>query len=178
MKTILALTAAGVILAGCVSEPVVDRAQAVPAAEILSILDGRPFECGDYRAATDSCAYLATYRGRGANIRATAQFALQENPPLTAEFTLRMQDTGSALCANTDTLSVNVPRADAELGAVLTKAVGSMFGGVDRLCSQYFRSGPDVYIVISTDAAGNELPDSRTRVRFFAEPKALFVDDM
>lgn len=178
MKIILTLSVTAFILAGCVSEPIVDRAQAVPASEILSILDGRPFECGDYRASTDSCAYLATYRSRGASIRATAQFAVQASPPVAAEFTLRMQDTGKALCANTNTLVVNVPGADADLNAVLTKAVGSMFGGVDRLCGEYFRSGPDTYTVISTDGAGNELPDGRSTVRFFAEPKALYVDDM
>ena len=175
MKSTLIPAALALALSGCVTTPAVDTSRAVPISDILSILAERPYECGNYRPGSDACEYVATYTPRGAGYVGRADLAFQDNPPVTGFFTLDMSVEGDALCAPASSLKVQVRGADAGTNTVFNRALQQVFSGYQTICGRYYRTGPDTFLAISTDRAGNELPDGRSTVRFFDAPKSLYV---
>lgn len=167
-----------------------DMAQEAPPAsgalslrQVAAETQGRPYECTEYQAETDSCEAIARWTISGDVVRAETVFALDEGLPATIRVVSRhrIDNRGRSFgLVGAPRVTVTSPGSPEAKRAIADLFKSVLADTLHDTCAAYSRAGTkmadgagDGYITEVTDAEGNPLEDGAARSRFFSQPRKL-----
>jgi len=175
MRRILSVSAL-VFLAACGGSATVPSGEQVSIQKLLSDTRGRPYECVNYDAGSDSCEGIARRSVRGDRIHYDVALLVPgpNRDTVTVRIGAEFQIEGSRYCGS-------LARADIRTEGQLTPAQRSLLEEVllaemilmGDVCGTYVRDTAGRYTSVTTDRAGRVLRDGVEPVQFFRGPKKL-----
>lgn len=175
MRRILSLSVLA-FLAACAAPTTMPSGEPVSIRKMLSDTSGRPYECVNYDAGTDTCEGIAKRKVRGDRIFYDVSM-LVPGPnfdtvkvKIAADFKIE----GGRYCGN-------LARADIRTEGRLTPGQRSLLEevflaemiSIGDVCGLYVRDSSGSYTSVTTDRAGRVMRDGVEPVQFFSRPKRL-----
>ena len=163
-------------LAACGAPTVMPSGEQVSIQKLLSDTHGKPYECINYDAGSDTCEGLAKRNVRGNRISYDAAFLVPgpNSDAVRVNVATDFRIEGARYCGN-------LVNADIRTEGRLTPAQKSLFEEVflaemismGDLCGLYVKDGAGRYQSVTTDRAGRVMRDGVEPVVFFSQPKRL-----
>lgn len=147
----------------------------VPLEKVL--LDTRlaPWECADYDPASDSCTILALREVRGGRLFYDARGLMEgpEGQPMTMRMKVDFAIEGDRFCGDMREAEIRF-EGDLSPGTrgLMEELLLAELLQSGEMCNLYYRDA-EGYLGVTTDRAGQVLPDGVERLHFFSAPKRL-----
>ncbi|NNL72177.1 MAG: hypothetical protein HKP29_02320 [Silicimonas sp.] len=164
------------LLTACAAPTVMPDGQPVSINKMLADTRGKPYECINYHAGSDTCEGIAKRRVRGDRIY--YDVALLVPGPrfdkVRVNISANFKIEGGRYCGN-------MKRADIQAVGRLTPAQKSLLEEVilaemismGDICGMYVKDASGRYTSVTTDRAGRVMRDGVEPVWFFSGPKKL-----
>ena len=176
MKHFALIVAAFSVFAGCTVAPSLPEGETVSISKMLTDTRGRPYECFNYDAATDSCEGIAKRRVTGDRIHFDVSM-LVPGPKfdmIKISISASFKIEGARYCGNMRNAEIT---AKGDLNpaekSVLEEVILAQMISLGDLCGAYVRGPSGAYTSVTTDREGRILPDGMDRVWFFDQPRKL-----
>ena len=175
MRRIFSLVAVG-LLAACSAPVSVPIGETVSIQKLLSDTRGRPYECVNYDARTDSCEGIAKRQVRGDRIFYDVSMLVPgpNADTIKVKIGASFKIEGGRYCGNLSRADIRtegrLPPAQRSLLEELFLAEMISMGDV---CGLYVQDASGSYTSVTTDRQGRVLRDGVEPVEFFRGPKKL-----
>ncbi|MCF2905301.1 hypothetical protein L0666_09890 [Octadecabacter sp. CECT 8868] len=166
---IIGLTA----LTACMT-PLPSPEEVIPFSQVLAETEGRPYECSEYDAATDTCDAITTTQitGPGRYFSRTTFFVDPSLPAL--EGALALYDRGDAVCGNMANSELSFSGDVGFAQELMLASIESEFATLGEICVVYTKTenGYRTQVISGPDLAFEDPIDD---YQFFASPKPLRI---
>lgn len=172
MKKLLVLGAV-LIAASCAPVP---RGEPVPIKMLFAENAGKPFECAEYEARSNTCEALAIRKVRGNRVDYRAEFIMPRLPGVpgigkaTIDVPFRIE--GDRYCGTFRRSNVKITGLPSSYATDLAIALKVQLSKEGDVCTRYYRNGAG-YLSVTTRRDGTPIRDGTGPVLFVERPKAL-----
>lgn len=142
-------------LSACMDVPTSSEfGEFVSFSQALQENQGRPIECVDYDAGTNSCAVIATYRAVSGGIYSEGHFLVSADPRIEMSVGGVFVERDGALCSDGTSFDVEMDGVPNDFSRELATAqIESEISSIGETCTSFYRRG-DGYISVTRDSSG------------------------
>ena len=166
-------------LAACATTP--PKGEFVSLQQVASENAGKPWECANYDAATDSCEGLGRWTIKGDTVSAQSMVAIDAGDGQIINFTVNTTHkiTNGQVCGLEGEVDMLIDGERYKKGQnFLADFMNGFLSGVlPEICNSYYRSGSGYYIQ-ATNRDGKVMPDLSGTSTFFSTKKAIRAEAM
>lgn len=161
------------LVASCAPVP---RGEPVPIKMLFAENAGKPFECAEYEASSNTCEALALRKVRGNRVEYRAEFIMPRLPGIPgigkATIDVPFQIEGDRYCGNFRRSKVKITGLPSSYATDLAIALKVELAKEGDICTRYYRDGAG-YLSVTTKRDGTPIRDGTGPVVFLSTPKAL-----